>query len=137
MNILFVCTGNSCRSPIAEGFARYIDPSGMFLSAGIAPEQNVSPFAVKVMLEKGIDISHHQPRHINTIQTDAFQKIICFGKKAYDYCLSMPTMKSHSIELYDVLDPWNAQGTEEQVLTVYKNVRDEIRLIVQMLLNKK
>jgi hypothetical protein len=64
LNVLFLCTGNSCRSQMAEGFARAMHPTGTFYSAGTAPAGCANPRAVTVMLERGIDISGHKPKHL-------------------------------------------------------------------------
>lgn len=64
LKVLFLCTGNSCRSQMSEGFARAFHSTGKFYSAGTAPAEEVNPRAVVVMAEKGIDISAHKPDHL-------------------------------------------------------------------------
>lgn len=64
LKVLFLCTGNSCRSQMSEGFARAFHPTGTFYSAGTAPAEKVNPRTVTVMAEKKIDISSHKPEHL-------------------------------------------------------------------------
>ncbi len=100
-------------------------------SAGVRPEKQVSADAVIVMHESGIDISHHQPAAYDPLIHGIPDLIVCFGQNANQFAsLHFPDSE---IILFDVPDPWEATGTPEEILTVYRQVRDEISNIIQEL----
>ena len=86
MKILIICTGNTCRSQMAEGFLKSFDPSLEVYSAGTAAEENVNPYAVKVMAEMGIDISHQQPEAIEKYIKNSFNYVITVCDGANEVC---------------------------------------------------
>ena len=123
--ILILCTGNSCRSQMAEGFAR---KSGwLAFSAGIKPEIKVNPFAVKVMDEVNIDISNHIPQAIDDYLSDEFYLIVTVCDNAQKYCPTFTGNYIHQIH-HSFQDPVNATGTHEDIMNVYRKIRDEIQI---------
>src|SRR5512145_2772796 len=86
MKILILCTGNSCRSQMAEGFLRSLDPRMEIISAGTRPEKQVNPNAVQVMKELGIDISAHFPKHVNQFVNDPFDYVVTVCDSARETC---------------------------------------------------
>ena len=128
--VLVLCTGNSCRSQMAEGFLRVQDKQGRFeaLSAGVDPKDSVHPFAVRVMEEIGIDISHQKPKDLKTfLGREAIYAILVVCDKAKQTCPRIwpGVMDQHRYYL-PVEDPAEATGTEEDVLHVFRKVRDDI-----------
>ncbi|MBN1269402.1 MAG: arsenate reductase ArsC [Kiritimatiellae bacterium] len=134
IKVLFLCTGNSCRSQMAEGWARHlkgdvIEP----YSAGIEPH-GLNPLAVKAMAEAGVDISAHRSKHLDTFKDVVFDYVITVCDHAHELCPLFPGRTKLVHAGFD--DPprlaKNA-GTEEEALAHYRRVRDEIRTFVNTL----
>lgn len=126
MKILVACTGNSCRSPMAEGFLQSLDHRLEVFSAGVQPEKNVSPYAIIVMKEILLNISQHQPKAIEDYANELFDLIICLSEDALLACRRVFNAQSGLIQL-KIEDPYAATGTETEILNVYRNTRDEIK----------
>ena len=126
MKILILCTGNSCRSQMAEGFLRSFDPSLEIFSAGTRPETEVNPNAIKVMKEIGLDISGNYPKLVDEFTGDAFDFVITVCDNAKESCPFFTGKVGKRLHI-GFEDPAAATGTEEQVLTVYRKIRDQIR----------
>jgi arsenate reductase len=129
--IVFLCTANSCRSQMAEGFARRFAPAGTEIySAGTDPTE-VHPLAIRVMREAGIDISNQASKRIDEIPLEHADVVITLCGEAAESC---PTPPQASERLHWPLpDPASAHGDEEAVLSAFRSVRDEIRSRVQQL----
>ena len=126
MKILILCTGNSCRSQMAEGFLRSIDPSLQVFSAGTKPEKQVNPNAVKVMKEIGIDISAHYPKSIDQFINESFDYVITVCDNAKENCPVFTGEVRHRIHK-GFEDPVSAMGSKEDVLQIYRKVRDQLK----------
>ena len=122
--ILFLCTGNSCRSQMAEGFANQMGWDAY--SAGTKPEAEVNPFAVKVMAEIGINISLHSPDHISMYLDANFEIIATVCDNARETCPVFTDRSDHQIH-HGFEDPADAAGSDEEITEVYRRIRDEIR----------
>lgn len=122
--IYFLCTGNSCRSQMAEGFAKKIlGPNWRVASAGIETH-GLNPNAVKVMAEKNIDISLNQSKLINSSYLNSSDLVITLCGDARDRCpVTPPSVKK---EHWPLQDPAQAQGSDQEILDVFRQVRDEI-----------
>lgn len=123
--VLFLCTGNSARSQMAEGLLNH-DFSGAVkaLSAGTDP-QGLNKYAVQVMAELGIDISGGSSDHINKYEGQPFDYVITLCDNANKNC---PVFFGGVKRLHlGFPDPAKATGSEEEILTEFRNVRDEIR----------
>jgi len=124
-SILILCTGNSCRSQMAEGFLRWYNPSLNIYSAGTRPAYEIHPLAVEVMRESGIDISGQQPKNINQFIDRWFDYVVTVCKAAKDQCPVFPAAVQNRIHLgFD--DPAAATGSEEERLAEFRRVRGEI-----------
>jgi len=125
MKILVLCTGNTCRSQMAEGYLKSLDPSLEVYSAGTRPGERVHPFAIQVMKEKGIDLSGGRPKRVDDYIQTPFDYVITVCDGAKEACpVFMGTVK-HRLHIgFD--DPAEATGTEEKIMTVFRRVRDEI-----------
>ena len=124
-NILVLCTGNSCRSQMAEGYLRYFaDNKANIYSAGIETH-GVNPKAIAVMAEDGIDISSHTSNNIGEYQHITFGYIITVCDNAKETCPFFPG--SGKRFHHNFPDPAKATGTPEEILTEFRNVRDMIR----------
>jgi arsenate reductase len=122
---LVLCTGNSCRSQIAEGFLRHFAGSrAEVYSAGIETH-GVNPKAIQVMAEAGIDISSHTSNHVNEYAAIDFDYVITVCDNAKESCPYFPSRakKLH----YNFPDTAIATGTEEEVMNEFRRVRDLIK----------
>ena len=124
--ILVICTGNSCRSQMAEGFLKSFDKSLEVHSAGTHPAERVNPNAVKVMKELGIDISHHVPELVDKYTGEEWDYVVTVCGGAKEVCPAFVGNVKHRLHIgFD--DPADAVGSEEEVLVVYRRVRNEIK----------
>jgi arsenate reductase len=124
--ILVLCTGNSCRSQMAEGYLKSIDKGLQVYSAGTYPAIKVNPFAVEVMSEIGIDISKQHPKNVGEFINDWFDYVITVCDNAKESCPVFTGNVKNRLHIgFD--DPADAVGSKEEVIKVYRRVRDEIR----------
>ena len=125
MKILILCTGNSCRSQMAEGFLKSFDPSLQVFSAGTNPAQKVNPFAVKVMNEEGIDLSSNKPKNVDEFIAWEFDYVITVCDGAREGCPVFSGKVGKRLHI-GFEDPAEFVGTEEETLDKFRQVRDEI-----------
>jgi arsenate reductase len=126
MRILILCTGNSCRSQMAEGFLKSFDSSLEVLSAGTKAASRVHPKAIQVMNEIGIDLSKNYPKTVDQFLAQQFDYVITVCDNAKESCPVFFGNVKHRLHIgFD--DPANATGTEEEILSVFRRVRDEIK----------
>ena len=126
--VLILCTGNSCRSHLAEGVLRTI--AGDILdvqSAGSKPAGYVHPLGVQVMKEIGIDISGHRSKHMNDFLKQDIETVITVCGNADQACPIFPGQLNRHHWGFD--DPAHATGTDEEKLAVFRRVRDEIQRV--------
>lgn len=124
--ILILCTGNSCRSQMAEGLLKSFDKNLEVYSAGTKPAEKVNPFAVKAMQEIGIDISEGKAENVDKYLSQSFDYVITVCDNAKETCPVFIGNVKHRLHIgFD--DPADAVGTEEEVMPVYRRVRDEIK----------
>ena len=125
-NILVLCTGNSCRSQIAEGFIRhYFGKSVHVYSAGIETH-GVNPRAIATMAEVGIDISKHTSNHVDEYLDIPFDLILTVCDHAAEQC---PVFPSNAHRLHENFpDPAKVQGSNEEIEAAFRSTRDQIDL---------
>lgn len=126
MKILILCTGNSCRSQMAEGFMKYFNSDLEVYSAGTDPSLEVHPKAIQVMKEVGIDISKNYPKIVDQFLNDSFDYVITVCDNAKETCPVFMGKVGRRLHI-SFKDPANATGTDEEILSVFRKVRDEIR----------
>ncbi len=126
LRILILCTGNSCRSQMAEGFLRALDARLEVYSAGTAPAKQTHPKAVQVMAEVGVDISRGYPKPVEQFVHVSFDYVITVCDHARETCPVFTGKVRHRLHIgFD--DPAEATGSEREVLAVFRRVRDEIQ----------
>lgn len=133
-NILVLCTGNSCRSQIAEGYLqKFAGDKAKVYSAGIETH-GVNPFAVKIMAEDGVDISGHTSNHVDEYINVPFDYVITVCDNANEACPFFPgnVKRFH----HNFPDPAKATGTPEQKLDEFRRVRDMIKAYASEFVNK-
>lgn len=132
--ILFLCTGNSCRSQMAEGWSKHFHADWLeSYSAGIEPH-GMNPDAIRVMLESGVDIRTHTSKYLRELQSLSFDYVITVCGHADEFCPQFPgkTQVFH----YGFDDPpklAKSATNEEERLKHYRRVRDEIKIFIQNL----
>ena len=134
LKILFLCTGNSCRSQMAEGWVRHLKADEIeSYSAGIETH-GLNPDAVKVMAEAGVDISAHRSKLVDDLKDIGFDYVVTVCEHASENC---PVFRGNAKVIHVGFDdpPKLAKRaeTEEQALDCYRRVRDEIMKFVQRL----
>jgi len=126
MNILVLCTGNSCRSQMAEGYLRSFNPEWNVVSAGTEPGDAVHPKAIQVMKEEGIDLSKGHPKSVDEFLDQEFDYVITVCGGAKEACPMFTGKVKNRLHIgFD--DPAEAQGTEEFILSEFVRIRDEIK----------
>jgi arsenate reductase len=126
MKILVLCTGNSCRSLMAEGFLKSFNPQWEVVSAGTEPSNMVHPKAIQVMHEIGIDISKGNPKSVNEFLEQEFDYVITVCGGAKESCPVFSGKVKNQIHIgFD--DPAEAVGSDEFILSEFIRIRDEIK----------
>ena len=126
MKILILCTGNSCRSQMAEGLFKSFNQMLEVYSAGTKPAAIVSPYAIKVMNEIGIDISKNKPKDVVGYLRQDFDYVITVCDNAKETCPVFTGNTKHRIHMgYD--DPGDTEGTYDDILEAHRNVRDAMK----------
>lgn len=131
IKVLFLCTGNSCRSQIAEGWANHLK-SDMIeaYSAGIRPI-GVNPKTTEVMAEAGVDISDHTSKHIDDLVGIDFDYVVTVCDNAREQCPVFPGRAKLVHKAFD--DPYFATGSEEEIMAEFRRVRDQIKDFIEEL----
>jgi len=131
-SVLILCTGNSCRSQIAEGIMKNLHPDYEIYSAGTKPAERVHPLAIKALSEIGIDISQNYPKKVDDFINKSFDLVLTVCDSANETCPvftgKVKKRLHHSFE-----DPAAAVGNEEEIFGVFRKVRDEIYQFLQKL----
>ena len=133
MNILFLCTGNSCRSQMAEGWARHLGGDDLTVQSAGIEAHGKNPRAISVMHEAGVDISQQESTRVTPAMLEQADLVVTVCGHADEHCPVLPpnTRKLH----WPLNDPARAQGSEDEVMQVFRASRDEIRQRVQALLD--
>ena len=127
MKVLILCTGNSCRSQMAQAFLQTLDARLHVRSAGTRPASEVNSIAVKVMEEVGLRIGHNIPRSVNDYLAEPWDYVITVCGGANESCPTFQGKVEHRLHIgFD--DPAAATGTEAEVLAVFRRVRNEIEV---------
>ncbi len=124
--ILILCTGNSCRSQMAEGFLKSFDSELEVYSAGTNPSTRVHPKAVVVMNELGIDLSNNFPKNVEQFLQDEFDYVITVCDNAKETCPVFTGKVGKRLHI-GFEDPAEATGTEEEILSAFRRIRDQIK----------
>ena len=128
--VLILCTGNSCRSHLAEGILRAAASDVIDVqSAGSSPAGYVHSLAIRVMKEGGIDISGHRSKHLNEFLQKRIETVITVCGNADQACPMFPGQVNRYHWGFD--DPAKAEGSEEEKLAVFRRVRDEMKRVFE------
>lgn len=128
--ILVLCTGNSCRSHLAEGILqKALGPGFRVASAGSKPAGYVHPLGIRAMAEIGIDISHHRSKHLEEFLNEDVETVITVCGNADQACPVFPGQVNRHHWGFD--DPAHATGSDEEQMAVFRRVRDEIQRVFE------
>lgn len=129
--ILFLCTGNACRSQMAEGWARHLKSDVIeAYSAGVWPA-GLSSRAIKVMAEAEVDISSHKSQHIDEFLDIEFDYVVTLCDNAREQCPIFARGAKHVHRSFK--DPVMMEGTDDQIIAAFRKTRDEIKAFVETL----
>lgn len=134
MNLLFLCTGNSCRSQMAEGWARALGGEWLSVQSAGIEAHGKNPRAIAVMREAGVDISGQESTQLTDAMLASADYLVTVCGHADEHCPVVPARvrKEH----WPLTDPAKATGTEEEIMAVFRASRDEIRRRVADLLQR-
>ena len=135
MNILILCTGNSCRSQMAEAWLKQINPSLSVYSAGTFPAKEIHPLAIRVMRENGIDISANKPKQVDEFLDKDWDYVISVCDNAKETCPCF-TGDAKSFRHLRIVDPSKAEGEKEFIWEEFRRISLEINHIF-FFLNEK
>lgn len=129
LKILFLCTGNSCRSQMAEGWAGHLKSDVIEpYSAGISPTE-INPRAIAVMREAGVDISSQEAKHVDKMSRTDFDYVVTLCDDARESC---PVFRGKARLVHRSFeDPSFMEGTEQQIMKAFRKLRDDIRAFIE------
>jgi arsenate reductase len=127
MKILILCTGNSCRSQMAEGFLKSFDSRLEVFSAGTHPASHANVNAIAVMKEAGIDISQNEPKSVDSFLAESFDYVITVCDDAKESCPYFSGIVRNRMHI-GFEDPAKAVGIQEEILGIYRKIRNQIRV---------
>ncbi|MCC5858346.1 MAG: arsenate reductase (thioredoxin) [Ectothiorhodospiraceae bacterium] len=135
MNILFLCTGNSCRSQMAEGFARALGGDAVRVQSAGIEAHGKNPRAIAVMREAGVDIARQESTRVTDAMLAEADLVVTVCGHADEHCPVLPsgTRRIH----WPLPDPAKATGTDEEIIAQFRAVRDDVRARVRELLNNE
>ncbi|NOR41031.1 MAG: arsenate reductase (thioredoxin) [Gammaproteobacteria bacterium] len=134
MNILFLCTGNSCRSQIAEGWARHLGGDWLQVQSAGIESHGKNPRAITVMKEAGVDISGQESTRLTNGMLASADYLVTVCGHADEHCPVLPAGKRK--EHWPLGDPAKAAGSEEEIMAVFRESRDDIRKRVADLIER-
>jgi protein-tyrosine-phosphatase len=122
--VLFACSRNAVRSPIAAAILKHLAGSRVYVaSAGVRPGES-DPFAAAVMEELGIDLSRHKPMSLEELDDTSFDLIVTLAPEAHHKALDLARSYAVDVEYWPTQDPTLTSGNREQILQAYRAVRD-------------
>lgn len=124
--VLFACTHNAVRSPMAEGIVKHLLNRKLYVdSAGVRPGL-LDPFAVEVMDEIGIDIAKHRPKSFDELDDESFDEVISLSPEAQHRAVDLTRAWACDVVFWNTFDPTIMEGTREMRLDAYRQVRDQL-----------
>jgi arsenate reductase len=126
MKILILCTGNSCRSQMAQGFLQSFDKRMQIFSAGTEPAARINPSAVKVMKEAGIDIGKNKPKNVDQYLNESWDYVITVCDDGNESCPVFPGKVRNRLHM-GFEDPSKVKGSYTEIMTAFYDVRNEIK----------
>jgi protein-tyrosine-phosphatase len=122
--VLFACSRNAVRSPMAAAILRHLAGNRLYVESAGVRVGETDPFAVAVMEELGIDLSRHKPVSLADLHDTSFDLIVTLAPEAHHQALELIRSQAINVEYWPTLDPTAASGNREQILSAYRAVRD-------------
>jgi protein-tyrosine-phosphatase len=123
--VLFACTQNAVRSPMAEGYLKHLHGTRIYVdSVGLRSGHEVDPFAIEVMREIGIDLTRHRHKAFDTLADTSFDVVVTLSPEAHHRALEMTRVMACEVEYWPTFDPTIVEGAREVRLAAYRDVRD-------------
>lgn len=126
-SLLFLCGMNAVRSPVAERLARAMLPSSVFVTSAGVHVGEPDPFVDAVLAEEGIQVGERTPRTLDDLEDDYFDLIVTLSPEAHHVALELTRTLAVEVEYWPTADPTATQGTREQVLAAYRDMRDRLK----------
>ncbi len=124
--VLFACTMNSIRSPMAEAMLKHFHGRDVFVDSVGVRTRDLDGFAIEVMAEVGIDISNHTPKTFDDLEDSSFDLVISLSPEAQHKAVDLTRYMSCAVEFWHTFDPSVVEGSREMRLEAYRQVRDEL-----------
>ncbi len=124
--VLFACTQNSIRSPMAEAILKHLHGRRIYVDSAGVHSREVDGFAIAAMDEIGIDISGHRPKTFEDLEDSSFDVIISLSPEAQHHAVEMTRTMACEVEFWNIFDPSIIEGGRETRLTAYRQVRDAL-----------
>ncbi|MGP1394475.1 MAG: arsenate reductase ArsC [Inquilinaceae bacterium] len=125
-SVLFVCTQNAIRSPMAEAMLKHLHGNRVFVDSVGIRQGELDPFAVAVMAELSIDVSGHRPKTFDDLEDENFDLVITLSPEAHHRALELTRTTAWEVELWNTLDPTVIEGNREARLAAFREVRDQL-----------
>jgi protein-tyrosine-phosphatase len=125
-SVLFACTGNGLRSPMAEAMLKHLHGHFIFVDSVGVRSGTLDPFAVEVMVELGMDISVHRPKKFGELVDTSFDLIISLSPEAQHRSVEMTRTAAVELEYWQTFDPSMTEGNRDMRLDAYRQVRDQL-----------
>jgi protein-tyrosine-phosphatase len=126
-SVLFLCGMNAVRSPVAERLARSLLPPSVFIASAGVHVGEPDPFVDVILEEEGLDARPRQPRTLDDLEDDYFDLIVTLSPEAHHVALELTRTLAVDVEYWPTIDPTATQGTREQVLAAYRDMRDRLK----------
>ncbi len=126
-SVLFCCTMNSIRSPMAEAILKSLYPRQVFVDSVGLRKGERDPLAAEVLDEIGLDITKHRPKSFDELEDSSFDLIITLSPEAHHRALEMTRTMACDVEFWNTFDPSMIEGSREQKLQAYRDVRDTLQ----------
>jgi protein-tyrosine-phosphatase len=124
--VLFACTHNAIRSPMAEAILKHLVGHHIFVdSAGVRPG-DLDPFVVQAMDEIGLDLSRHRPKSFDDLEDDSFDLIVSLSPEAQHRAVELTRVMACDVVFWNTFDPSLTEGSREARLDSYRQVRDQL-----------
>lgn len=125
-SVLFACTYNSIRSPMAEGLLKMLMGKKMYVDSAGVREGEIDPFVTAVMAELGVDLSRHRCKTFDQLEDDSFDLVVSLSPEAQHRAVEMTRTTACDVEFWNTFDPTLVEGSREARLDAYRQVRDTL-----------
>ena len=126
-SVLFACTFNSIRSPMAAALLRHLQGRHIYVDSVGVRDAEIDPFAVVVMDEIGIDISKHRAKTFDELEDTSFDLVVSLSPEAQHSAVELTRTSACELEFWPLPDPTAVEGSREEILAAYREVRDHLR----------